>query len=319
MKNKKLKRLALLNLISGYGLFFLFVLLVILNRAPDTVETIEVATPVTTEEAGSELFNGTHSTETIYIERDRSVGIDYGRGVVLDDEVDVLVRAPGVALVHNPDHVVIGDNDLIIGHDRALIGGNFNNERIVEGGRSGGYDRDVAVPVHGRGDRHDVGNRHVGPTVEGVVDLGLLEKAVRESNEKSLIDEDFGVDGDEVGNLTLAKDKNIDFDQKDLIETELGKDGYGPDKGDLHAYNYPSQGVGAGIGAPAIGAGVGSAGIGAGIGEAVLDGKTVPALGGVGTYSGAPKGGPALSPPTMGGVGGLVSGAGAGGARRANN
>ena len=301
---------------------FLFILLVILNRKPEVIEKITV---VSADEHTEELFNGVHQeSEIIYIDRhpvkvvsDRSVGIDYGVGVVLDDEPDVLVtHGRHVAVVDNPDHVVIGNrnDDLIIHRSTDLIGGNLNDKTTVGTIVEGSHDRGNLRDVSGGGHRNNVVHSRGGHLGEGVVDLGLLEKAILESNEKSLVDEDFGVDGDEIGNLTLAKDKNIDFDQKDLIETELGKDGYGLDKGDLYAYNYPSQGVGAGIGAPAIGAGVGSAGIGAGIGEAVLDGKPVPALGGVGTYSAPAKGGPALSPPTMGGVGGLVSGAGAGGA-----
>ena len=73
---------------------------------------------------------------------------------------------------------------------------------------------------------------------------------------------------------------------------DFSEDGAGSGKGDLpgigegsqvYAYNFPSQGVGAGIGNPGVGAAAGFAGIGAGIGEAVLNGKTVPTLGGIGT------------------------------------
>ena len=90
--------------------------------------------------------------------------------------------------------------------------------------------------------------------------------------------------------LTLARDGDADFelDIDYKPEGDEGK-GYGLNKGGLYAYNFPSQGVGAGIGNGAVGAGAGgSAGIGAGVGEAVLDGQTVPTLGGVGTYSSIP-------------------------------
>ena len=88
-------------------------------------------------------------------------------------------------------------------------------------------------------------------------------------------------------NLTLAKDDVPDFelDLESLKNNDdAEKKGNGLGKGDLYAYNYPSQGVGAGIGSGAVGAGAGGgAGIGAGVGEAVLNGKAVPTLGGVGT------------------------------------
>lgn len=287
---------------------FLFLLLVILNRQPEVTEKLTVARA---DEAAAELFNGVHKensqSETIYIKRGLTeVAGDRSGGVVLEQERDILVSRRGhVGVVANADHVVIGnrDNNLIVDGHIDVIEGNLNDKRSVGGALEGGDGRANVrhVPSHGDGTPTlDSRNR---PISDGVVDLGLLEKAIKESKEKSLRDED------EVGNLTLAKDKNIAFD---LIKTEPGEEG--AQKGDLYAYDFPSQGVGAGIGAPAIGAGVGSAGIGAGIGEAVLDGEAVPTLGGVGTYSGRPQGGPALSLPTMGGVGGLVSGAGAGGA-----
>ena len=319
MKNKKLKRFSLINLITGYALMFLLVLLVIANREPERVEKIIAESIDTPTE---ELFNGVHKDNTereiVYIDRHPAkaisaprIGIDYGAGVVLDDEVDVLVtQGRHVAVVDNPDRVVIGNrNDY-------LIKGNLNDKRsvgtAVEGSTVRRDVRDVSSPNHGS----VAINSRAGRVDEALVDLSLLEEALRESKEKTLVGEDLGAERDGVGNLTLAKDKDIDFD---LIDPSPGKEGYGTSKGDLYAYNYPSQGIGAGVGAPAIGAGVGSAGMGAGIGEAVFEGKAVPALGGVGTYSSPVEGSPtkkgtALSPPTLGGVGGLVGGAGVGGA-----
>jgi hypothetical protein len=83
---------------------------------------------------------------------------------------------------------------------------------------------------------------------------------------------------------------------------DFGKDGEGFGTGTLpgvgkgsevYAYNFPSQGVGAGVGNPAVGAAAGFAGLGAGIGQAVLDGQAVPALGGIGTYAPAAPSKPA--------------------------
>ncbi|MAG59880.1 hypothetical protein CMO96_03785 [Candidatus Woesebacteria bacterium] len=299
----------------------LLILLVILNKPSDVIAE-EVAT-VDTDEFSGDLFDGVHKPvsekEIVYIDRhpvgvvtDRTVGRDYGVGIVLDDDPDVVVIRDDVAVVSNPDHVVLRDRDHgIIVDDRDVVGGGI--------GHIGGPD---VVGHRGstvRGDRGiDINDGH-GRVVDdndiGIVDVAALNRAIRERDEVD-IDDEFGVDGDELGNLTLAKDKNGDFD----IEPErpigdgVGKDGYGLDKGDLYAYNTPSLGVGAGIGAPAIGAGVGAAGLGAGIGEAVLNEKTVPALGGIGTSPALPANGlPGTAIPTDG-VGGLTSGAGAGGA-----
>ena len=335
MKNKKLKRLSLINLITGYTMMFLLVLLVILNRQSEVVEEIDVASDQI------DLFNGVHKDnpekEIVYIDRhpvevisDRSIGLDRGAGVILDDDPDVIVfNDDRIAVIDNPNHVVIDnrEDDLIVHRSTDLIGGNLNNETHLKG-----YDEFhsgnaiSSIPnrgVRGGDSRHATGNqgdiRERDTRIDdkvGTVDIAALERAIAEDRE-----DEFGVDGDELAGLTLARDNRGDFevDIKNPKAGEVGSNGYGLDKGDLYAYNSPSQGVGAGIGSPAVGAGVGAAGIGAGIGEAVLNGNSVPTLGGIGTYSPPPEGspaegGPALSPPTMGGVGGLVSGAGAGGA-----
>ena len=103
----------------------------------------------------------------------------------------------------------------------------------------------------------------------------------------------FGLDKDGVNlaNLTLAKNNKDDQDLGELdIDFDNNKNkNFGINKGELYAYSFPSQGVGAGISNGAIGAGAGgSAGIGAGVGEGVYNGETVPTLGGVGTYSSVP-------------------------------
>jgi hypothetical protein len=326
MKNKKLKRWSLINIITGYVMATLFVLLVILNRAPEVAaEEIVVAD---SDEFSGDLFNGAHEDEPekeiVYVDRhpvevltDRSVGHDYGVGVVLDDDPDVVVVRGGgindIAVVSNPDHVILHGRDrgVIVG-DRDVVGGGVGHiggpDIVGHRGNRVHNDRGSAINGgHGRlVDDNDIG---------GVVDIAALDRAILERDNID-IDDEFGVDGDELGNLTLAKDRNGDFDiePEGPIGDGLGKDGYGLDKGDLYAYNTPSLGVGAGIGAPAIGAGVGAAGLGAGIGEAVLNKKTVPALGGIGTSPASPANGlPGTVIPTDG-VGGLTSGAGAGGA-----
>ena len=324
MKNKKLKRLSLVNLISGYILSVLFILLVLWNRPAPLTPVIEL------EVAEEELFNGVREAQKEFVYRenptittlvDRDIVIDQGRRVLLEGESDVAVG-------DNPNHVVVGrNNDFIVSHDNTLRGGNLNNETHLE--RDDDFHRGHAISsipnrsIRGGNSRHAIGNqgdiRERDTRIDdplGVVDIAAFERALAEDAE-----DEFAVEEEELAGLTLARDNKGDFeiDVKGPKADGVGPNGYGLDKGDLYAYNFPSQGVGAGIGSPAVGAGVGAAGIGAGIGEAVLNGSSVPTLGGVGTYSPPPEGlpaegGPALSPPTMGGVGGLVSGAGAGGA-----
>jgi hypothetical protein len=253
-----------------------------------------------------------------------SVGHDFGVGVVLDDEPNVVVIRDGivdnVAVVSNPNHVVIRDrnNDIIV-RDRDVIGSSI--------GGPGGPD---VIDRHGgrvhKGNRHIV-DRDADVLIDddiGVVDVGALERAVYDAeNDRGLLDrrlheDKIGLDVDEnFGNLTLANDNDdADFDLDiDALEANgRGGKGYGLDKGQLYAYNFPSQGVGAGIGSSAVGAGIGAAGIGAGIGQAVLDGQTVPTLGGIGTSATPPLEGEAAGTPPSDGVGGLACGAGAGGA-----
>jgi hypothetical protein len=335
MKNKKLKRFSLINLITGYIMLCLFVLLVILNRQPE-VHKITVAEDNT--EYADDLFNGVHEdelkTEVFYVDghpvhhttrviKDNSVGIDRSHGVILDDDPDVVVIRDdiidNVAVVRNPDHVVIHDRD-----DDIII-----NDRDIIGNSIGGVGGPDIIGHNGRGrggSRHLIDNDDI-----GVVDVAALDRAVNDARNDGtlldrrlrelddLVDEDeIGIDVDEnFGNLTLANDNdNADFDlDVNALEAngQSGK-GYGLDKGQLYAYNFPSQGVGAGIGSPAVGAGVGAAGIGAGIGQAVLDGQTVPTLGGIGTSATPPLEGAAAGASPSDGVGGLACGAGAGGA-----
>ncbi|SVE10195.1 uncharacterized protein METZ01_LOCUS463049, partial [marine metagenome] len=123
-------------------------------------------------------------------------------------------------------------------------------------------------------------------------DGALLDRRLRElddlivDEENIAIDKDgVGIDADDLTGLKLADDNDEDFELNidDFDSEGTEKDRYGLGKGNLYAYNFPSQGVGAGIGNAGVGAAIGFAGIGAGIGEAVLNGETVPTLGGIGT------------------------------------
>ena len=251
------------------------------------------------EETNAERFVTVNGTTLI---TDNSVYRDRLTGVVLND------TDPVVAVVDNDPLYVDRDRDLIVGgrdvyvDDRGRIGaveghiGGGGN-----GGRVHGRDRDT---IHGR-DRVD----SIGVDDDGVVvDRGLLDRRLADldravadrdlfvdDSDKVVVDEKekFGLDkeGVNLANLSLARDgDDVELgDVEDLEFDDNAKGKFGLNKGELYAYNFPSQGVGAGIGNSAVGAGSGAgAGLGAGIGEAVLDGETVPTLGGIGTYKSVP-------------------------------
>lgn len=297
MNKNKLKKLSLINVLTGYLMMFMFILLIFLNRSTEHVVAAAVA------ENEENLFHEVYEDEEpekeiVYVDRhvntvrDYSVGPDRLDGIVLDDDSDVVILgnggvSPHVAVVGNPDHVVIRDRDR---------GTSVYNRDIIDHGIGGVGDPDVIGngngAVYDRGVRNAIG---LNDDEVGIVDVGALNRAIRERDvdkgilDRRLTEQEIGVDtkDEDFTNLTLARDNDPDFEldleslRSNQDKAEKG-DGFG--KGDLYAYNYPSQGVGAGIGSGAVGAGAGgSAGIGAGIGEAISNGKAVPTLGGVGT------------------------------------
>tara|TARA_Y100000588_G_scaffold379981_1_gene463115 strand:+ start:1252 stop:3048 length:1797 start_codon:yes stop_codon:yes gene_type:complete len=337
-KNKKLKRLSLANLIAGYIMLCSFILLVLANRADSErlTETNQIAEEGLSD---NDLFNGVHSLrkedkadrnkdvlyvnshpvevysdQTVYRDRSHGVILNSGRDdiAVVRGDVDRAVLIDGRDSldreIYNEEIRITGrdldimETDLDVGNIRRE---HFGNDIITKRDLRDGAPKGVDAGLLDR--------RLAEQDSVGVVDVDALDLAIKESDEDK-----FGIDGEELAGLTLARDdENADFElDVDSLKAEgLGSKGYGLDKGDLYAYNFPSQGVGAGIGSGAVGAGAGGgAGIGAGIGEAVLQGQSVPTLGGVGTSGPPPmEGQPADGPPSDG-VGGLVSGAGTGGA-----
>ena len=209
-------------------------------------------------------------------------------GVILDDK-----RITAV-IGDDDDDIVYVDND-----DRhlRLAGNDLGNGRVVGG--NGGNGR-----IHGGRNR---------TVIEDDVDVGLLDRRLArlDDNELIIIDDndddlvarldrqDIGLDRGgndrvDVGNF-VPDARRGNFNDEELGAVgEFDKDGAGFGKGsmpgvgkgsEVFAYNFPSQGVGAGIGSPAVGAAAGFAGLGAGIGQAVMNGEAVPALGGIGTYT----------------------------------
>jgi len=156
MKNKKLKRWSLINLIAGYAMAVLLILLVILNKPSDVIAE-EIAI-IDADEFSGDLFNGAHEPEPekeiVYIDRhpvevieDRTVGRDHGVGIILDDDPDVVIVRDDVAVVSNPDHVVLRDRDYgIVVDDRDVIGGGVGH---IGGGDIVGHRGGA---VHGDGE-----------------------------------------------------------------------------------------------------------------------------------------------------------------------
>jgi len=218
--------------------------------------------------------------------RDNDVLVERDRDLVVDAD-----RDNGLLFVDNDDrHLRLAGRDL---GDGAVEGGVGGPDRVGFGGRGGrGGDDDVDLGILDRrlgGDDDDL-------LVIYNDDDDLL--VVRE-------DDDLVRNSDNIG-LDLGGNNDVDATRFELDEDGRGgdddlgdvgdfaDDGRGEGKGDLpgigegsqvYAYNFPSQGVGAGIGNAGVGAAAGFAGIGAGIGQAVLDGKAVPALGGIGSYA----------------------------------
>jgi len=230
-----------------------------------------------------------------------AAGFIAGANVAYNDRLDGLVLGDEkiTALIgDNDDDIVYVDNDdrhlRLAGNDLGngrVVGGNGGNGRI-----SGGRNRTV---------------------IEDDVDVGLLDRRLArlDDDELIIIDDndrntvarldrkDIGLDrggNDRVDMGNFVPDaRRGNFNDEELGEVgDFAKDGDGFGKGtmpgvgkgsEVYAYNFPSQGIGAGIGSPAVGAAAGFAGLGAGIGQAVMEGEAVPALGGIGTYTPAAR------------------------------
>lgn len=290
MKNKKLKRASLANLITGYLTVSLFILLIMLNRTPE-VAVVEntVSSPVETDiiiedisDSDDVRFNGHLTTglktddRVVYVdrefERDLDIALEHPRNYtrIIDTDDNIYVDNDDNIYVDNDRNV-----DIIRGEDDRIFN-RVNDRNLHRGG-------DLAI--RDRAIHHDNDIIRVDEDIDhGILDRRINEVVTDPVGSQLNDDDKYGLDGPDLGNLTL------DDDEVELAENPfIDADGFSPeglvgDRGGLYAYNYPSQGVGAGIGNPGVGAVAGFAGIGAGIGEAVLNGKTVPALGGIGTY-----------------------------------
>jgi hypothetical protein len=256
------------------------------------------------------------------------------RAIIYDTSHRTIVRDHDVAYVDRLHGTTI---------DRDTKGIIYDGSRIIDRGIrhnvtvGGDLDYEISESIRDRrlsnlGSRHHGGVRDLRdrpgisdePYIENDVDVGLLDRRLANLGNGALIDDsgpniDISIDEKDneldLSKITLSRDG----DEGELgdIDLDFGENrtGYGVGKGgQLYAYDFPSRGVGAGIGSSSVGAGAGGgAGLGAGIGEGILNGESVPTLGGIGTGP-APLEGQSPEAPPSDGVGGLVGGAGAGGA-----
>ena len=319
MTNQRLHRYSLINLIGGYVAAALFILMMILAPAYQEAK-IELGT----EEEAIEKH--------VVIENHRIVEQNRSPAVFIHN--DGVVRPSLIERGIDPVYVdrlqgrEINNERAIYKHSDATIGLHDDHLTVLDGGdRIHRVDQELftdGLHTVKRGDRgrtkHDT-----------EIDRGILDRRLRElegdvvdikedpyalalqkdAEIASLDRKERGLDLSKLSPITNSNEELGDVRDFTPSLTDADK-GYGVGKGgELYAYNFPTQGVGAGIGSSSLGAGAGGgAGLGAAIGEGILNGEPVPTLGGVGdgakTLSGEP-----LEPA---GVGGLVGGAGAGGA-----
>tara|TARA_Y100000592_G_scaffold46816_1_gene74276 strand:+ start:20659 stop:22392 length:1734 start_codon:yes stop_codon:yes gene_type:complete len=319
MENQRLHRYSLINLIWGYFAAAVFILMMILSHASKEVE-IQLGTG---EEINEEqLVIDSHrvlehnSTPHAFIYSDEVV-----RSSVIERGVDRVYvdRLQGREI--NDERIIYKDRDAVIGlHDDHLtvFNGDSRIHSVDESLFSDGlHTLKGANRSQGRHNEHiDRGilDRRLRDLKDDGVDIkeDPYTAALKKDTEIASLDrKERGLDLSKLSPITNSNEELGDVRGFTTSLTDNDK-GYGVGKGgELYAYNFPTQGVGAGIGSSSLGAGAGGgAGLGAAIGEGILNGEPVPTLGGVGdgakTLSGEP-----LEPA---GVGGLVGGAGAGGA-----
>lgn len=289
MKNKKLKRTSIANLIGGYLLAIMFVVLMMVGiKKPEIVvdDTIVVV-----DEPVVETNTTIVKQEVVYDSLPRVDYVDRLNGIIIDDPDNVYTAVVNgddrINTIDVPDVYSRGvDRD--VDRDIVVDGVGVSETGVNHvGGNRGVVDRGI----HGNrvdGNRDDVITFEDATRGDHIVDRGLLDRRLNELHEQDKIGLDTK-DGLDVGNLspvTRQDDQELGS-VSDFDESVSADGGYGVGKGgQLYAYNFPSQGVGAGVGSGTIGAGAAaSAGLSAGVGQAVLNGESVPTLGGVGTYN----------------------------------
>ena len=290
---KRNKKISTASLIAGYVLGVAFILMIMIgdNDNKSVVELVEVnSTDVKTIETNN----------TIIQER-----------IVYKDRVEFSTSSP-------QEHYAQPLRDVGVVRDFAHVDKAWSHDYRDDVIR----DSYVDGVQHGRDNRDRPHNKsrskrnsRIGDEVNSNIlyrddsDIGLLDRRLHEIDSTNHTEDSVSI-----GNLT--PDSNNKGDIGDIGDDFKNATGNGSKaaSGELYAYNFPSNGVGAGIGSGALGAGGGlGAGLSAGVGQGIMNGETVPTLGGVGSYSPPASGAPASGAPASG-VGGLTNGAGAGAA-----
>lgn len=294
MHTKRNKRLSIFSLFTGYLFLFIFVLLIILQDSAEDSDVISYL-PAPTE-LPSTTSEDNKTPPLLFVPSvpiiERTVGSS-----VFSPEIDEVFNADSVLVDRTPVNVLGDSSRDIIYHGRDRDSVNYRddlrgiNETLT-------IDSDVDLGILDR--------RLMSDDRDLFALRGDNDSLIHENEDDSLVIRDshnIHQNPDNIG-LDIGGNNDIDATRFELDEDgqsgdedlgtigDFSKDGEGSGKGDLpgigegsqvYAYNFPSQGVGAGIGNAGIGAAAGFAGIGAGIGQAVLNGTAVAALGGIGT------------------------------------
>jgi hypothetical protein len=307
MNNQKLNKISLSNLIIAYLMSFLFALLIFLILPPKDLETEVVFNVSDSNKTQTErIIKYIDRNGTLVLNHDVPIYYDRLEGVIVDDEESFLETPvneypithirPTSSRIHTANH----ESET------------FRNDIMEHGLNDHGYNS-----LRGRRNKLplDNGRGYKTPKLDGHNTISFEEAiALRKIKKENSI----GLDGDSSSKHGLDLSKLVPISKDgELSEdlTTLDPDGItlgdSDGGGELYAYSYPSKGVGAGIGNGGLGASIGqAAGISAGIGEGILNGEVVPTLGGIGDGAKTIFGEPAEAS----GVGGLIGGAGAGGA-----
>ena len=301
MKEKSLRKYSITNLILGYVLGFMFIMLIFLNLNRDAEENIET-------EITKEVIHQTDNNITVNEDLHIAKGVRHNNNIYYKDHLDGVITQDRDLVVYEdsvrPSRTIRrGDTDIILDHDNptyirpegideSLVVNGHNYENINGNIGRGRLDGASGDGIRGIRNRHGIRTGETDRDDGADVDIGLLDRRLREMDlTKEDSKEDIGLadkDGINFGNLSIAnKDEGELGELEDFNVDPKNGSKYGVGKGgELYAYNFPSQGVGAGVGSGGVGAaGSVAAGLGAGIGEGVAGGETVPTLGGVGTYT----------------------------------
>ena len=294
MHTKRNKNLSIFSLVTGYLFIFIFVLLIILDdSAQDSVVTTSLPA---TNELPPTIPEDNKTAVPLFISSNPIIERTLSPSV-LSPEINEVVSEDSVFIDHTPLNVLGDGSRNIVHHSRNRD--SFNSRDSLRGiNETVTSDSDIDIGILDRRLMSDNSDLLVLDTDNDTL--------IHQSDDDLLVISDrhnIQRDPDNIG-LDLGGNNDVDATRFELDEDgqsadddlgdigDFSKDGEGSGKGDLpgigegsqvYAYNFPSQGVGAGIGNAGVGAAAGFAGIGAGIGQAVLNGTAVAALGGIGT------------------------------------